>query len=230
MGKDRGRAHLASGRAESSEEARAKRKIVAQRRIVCEAEARAAETCLELGFVSARTHEGWGVRMLNLIDEHSRECLAIRVARWLSSHDVIDTLSGAMILHGIPEHVRSYNSPEFVTVDLRKWLADTGSKTLHIEPGSPWEDAYCESFNSKLRDEFLNGEICYSLKEPQILCERWQIHYNAVRPHSLLNYRPPAAWRIANYKGHGEVETATPFPLLHTPDSGYPNSVWFRYF
>jgi putative transposase len=171
-------------------------------------------------FVSARTHDGRTIRMLNLIDESTRECLEIRVARRLSSHDIIDTLSGAMILHGIPEHIRSDNGPEFVAKDLRKWLADAGAKTLYIEPGSPWENGYCESFNSKLRDEFLNGEIFYSLKEAQVLCERWRVHYNTVRPHSSLGYRPPApeAWLTSINMGHGEVETAARFPLLHTPD------------
>ena len=173
-------------------------------------------------FVSTRTHDGRTVRMLNLIDEYTRECLAIRVARRLGSHDVIDTLSDAMILHGIPEHIRSDNGPEFVAKNLRKWLEDAGSKTLYIEPGSPWENGYCESFNSKLRDEFLNGEIFYSLKETQILCERWRVHYNTVRPHSSLGYRPPApeAWQTEINKGHGDVETATRFPHLHTPDCG----------
>ena len=96
--------------------------------------------------------------------------------------------------------------PEFVARDLRKWLADTGAKTLYIEPGSPWENGYCESFNSKLRDEFLNGEIFYSLKEVQVLAERWRIHYNTVRPHSSLGYRPPApeAWlQTNNHLGSG---------------------------
>jgi transposase InsO family protein len=171
-------------------------------------------------FVSTRTHDGRTVRMLNLIDEYTRECLAIRVARRLSSHDVIDTLSDAMILHGIPEHIRSDNGPEFVAKNLRQWLRNTGSKTLYIEPGSPWENGYCESFNSKLRDEFLNGEIFYSLKETQILCESWRVHYNTVRPHSSLGYRPPApeAWQTEINQGHGDVETATRFPHLHTPD------------
>ncbi len=109
--------------------------------------------------------------------------------------------------------------PEFVAKDLRKWLAGTGAKTAYIEPGSPWENGYCESFNSKLRDEFLNGEIFYSMKEIRVLAERWRVHYNTIRPHSSLGYRPPApaAW-IAKSLGHGEVETATRFPLLHTPD------------
>ena len=115
-------------------------------------------------FVSARTHDGRSIRMLNLIDEYSRECLAIRVARRLNSNDVIDTLSDAMILHGVPEHIRSDNGPELVARNLRQWLQTIGAKTLYIEPGSPWENGYCESFNSKLRDELLNGEIFYSRK------------------------------------------------------------------
>jgi putative transposase len=123
---------------------------------------------------------------------------------------------------GVPEHLRSDNGPEFVAKDLRKWLADTGAKTLYIEPGSPWENGCCESFNSKLRDEFLNGngEIFYSIKELRVLAERWRVHYNTVRPHPSLGYKPPApeAWLISTGKGHGEVETATRFPLLHTPD------------
>ena len=108
----------------------------------------------------------------------------------------------------MPEHIRSDNGPEFVAKDLRKWLAETGAKTLYIEPGCPWENGYCESFNSKLRDEFLNGEIFYSMKEVQVLAERWRVHYNTVRPHSSLGYRPPApaAWQT-EASGHGEVET-----------------------
>jgi putative transposase len=118
-------------------------------------------------FVSARTRDGRSVRILNLIDEHTRE---------------------------------------FVAKDLRKWLVKTGVKTLYIEPGSPWENGYCESFNSKLRNEFLNGEIFYSMKELRALDERWRVHYNTVRPHSSLGYRPPApkAW-LTNNMGCGEV-------------------------
>jgi hypothetical protein len=97
---------------------------------------------------------------------------------------------------------------------------------LYIEPGSPWENGYCESFNSKLRDEFLNGEIFYSIKELRVLAERWRVHYNTVRPHSSLGYKPPApeAWLTLTKKGHGELETASRFPLPHTPDGGYPNT------
>jgi transposase InsO family protein len=123
-------------------------------------------------FVSARTHDGRTVRMLNLIDEHSRECLMIRCEPSWSSARVIAALADVMVVKGVPEHLRSDNGPEFVARDLRKWLAATGAKTLYIEPGSPWENGYCESFNSKLRDEFLNGEIFYSMKEIRVLAER----------------------------------------------------------
>jgi len=122
---------------------------------------------------------------------------AIRPRRRLNSGNVIEVLADAMVERGIPEHIRSDNGPEFVAQNLRKWLAATGAKTLCIEPGSPWENGYCESFNSKLRDEFLNGEIFYSLKEVQVLAERWRVYYNTRRPHSSLGYRPPApaAWQ-----------------------------------
>src|SRR6201987_5070299 len=115
-------------------------------------------------FVSAKTHDGRTVRMLNLIDEHTRESLLVRPERRWSSAKVIEYLADVMVVKGVPEHIRSDNGPEFVAKDLRKWLADTGAKTLYIEPGSPWENGYCESFNSKLRDEFLNPEIFYSIK------------------------------------------------------------------
>jgi len=168
--------------------------------------------------VSTFTHDVRTVRMLNLIDEYTRECLAIRLARRLNSRDVIDTLSEAMIERGIPEHIRSDNGPEFVAKELRQWLVQTGTTTLYIEPGSPWENGYCESFNSRLRNEFLNGEIFYSLKEVQVLAKRWRVHCNTVRPHSSLGYRWPApvARHLESNVGHGEVETATRFPLLHT--------------
>ena len=140
------------------------------------------------------------VRMLNLIDERTRESLLVRPERRWSSAKVIEALADVMVMKGVPEHIRSDNGPEFVAKDLRKWLADTGAKTLYIEPGSPWENGYCESFNSKLRDEFLNGEIFYSLKEVQVLAERWRVHYNTIRSHSSLGYRSPApeAWALEN--------------------------------
>jgi len=143
-------------------------------------------------FVEARTRDGRKFRMLNLIDEFTRECLSIRVARKLKSLDVIDVLSDLFILRGVPGHVRSDNGPEFIATAVREWIAAVGAKTAYIEPGSPWENGYCESFNSKLRDELLNGEIFYTLKEAQIVVESWRRHYNAVRPHASLGYKPPA--------------------------------------
>jgi putative transposase len=152
-------------------------------------------------FVSATTHDGRTLRMLTLIDEYTRECLAIRVARRLSSHEVLDTLAEVMLGRGIPEHIRSDNGPEFIATELRQWLARLGARTLYIEPGSPWENGYCESFNGKLRDECLNGELFYSLKEAQIIIEQWRVQYNTWRPHSSLGYRPPApvAYRPGAY-------------------------------
>ena len=120
-------------------------------------------------FVSAMTHDGRTLRLLVLIDEYTRECLAIRVARRLGSNEVIETLADVMLWRGIPEHIRSDNGPEFVAHELRKWLGQVGTGMLYIEPGSPWENGYCESFNGKLRDECLNGEIFYSLKEAQVV-------------------------------------------------------------
>ncbi|MGC1222050.1 MAG: IS3 family transposase [Candidatus Sulfotelmatobacter sp.] len=173
-------------------------------------------------FVKAMTHDGRALRILVVIDEYTRECLALRVARRLGSLQVIETLADVMLVRGIPEHIRSDNGPEFIAKELRKWLGQLGTKTLYIEPGSPWENGYCESFNGKLRDEFLNGEIFYSLKEAQILTERWRMEYNTERPHSALGYKPPAPQAILLKKqGHGDVENKQRFPHLHTPGGGY---------
>ena len=142
-------------------------------------------------FVSAATHDGRTLRLLTLIDEYTRECLAIGVARRLGSQEVIETLADVMLGGGIPEYLRSDNGPEFVARELRKWLARPGTGTLYIEPGSPWENGYCERFNGKLRDVCLNGEIFYSLKEAQVVIEQWRVEYNTRRPHSALGHRPP---------------------------------------
>jgi transposase InsO family protein len=143
-------------------------------------------------FVEAQTHDGRKVRLMTLIDEFTRECLAIRVARPINSLGVLETMADVMLVRGIPEHIRSDNGPEMTAKIVRGWLASVGAKTLYIEPGSPWENGYCESFNGKLRDELLNGEIFCSLKEAKVLIEQWRHHYNTVRPHSSLGYRPPA--------------------------------------
>jgi len=143
-------------------------------------------------FVMDRTDDGKRFRMLTVIDEYSRECLSIKVARKLNSIDVVDTLLDLFILRGVPDYIRSDNGSEFTATLVRKWLDKLKVKTLFIEPGSPWEKGYNESFNGKLRDELLNGEIFYTLKEAQILIEQWRKLYNTIRPHSSLNYQPPA--------------------------------------
>ena len=143
-------------------------------------------------FVHDRTHDGRAFRTLNIIDEYTKEALMMRVARKLNSSDVVDALTDLFILRGPPEYIRSDNGPEFVAEKVRKWIAAVGSKTAFIEPGSPWENGYCESFNARLRDELLNGEIFYTLAEAKIIIEQWRIHYNTVRPHSALGYKPPA--------------------------------------
>ena len=130
--------------------------------------------------------------MLCIIDEFTRECLAIRVERKLNSRDVLDELGELFVRHGPPEHIRSDNGPEFIANALRAWLGRIGVKTLYIEPGSPWENGYCESFNGKLRDELLAREIFYDLIEAKVLIEGWRQHYNTCRPHSSLGYKPPA--------------------------------------
>ena len=143
-------------------------------------------------FVEDRTHDGRKYRMLNVLDEFTRECLAIRVRRKLNSIDVIDVLTDLFLLRGIPGHIRSDNGPEFIAKAVQGWIAAVGAQTAYIAPGSPWENGYCESFNARLRDELLNGEIFYSIKEAQTVIESWRQHYNAIRPHSALGYRPPA--------------------------------------
>ena len=129
---------------------------------------------------------------MNVLDEFSRECLAIKVDRKLNSTNVIDALTDLFILRGSPAFIRSDNGPEFIAQAVRDWIAAVGAKTAYIEPGSPWENGYCESFNGRFRDELLNGEIFYSLREAQIIIEEWRKHYNTKRPHSALGYRPPA--------------------------------------
>lgn len=143
-------------------------------------------------FVSDRTHDGRPVRMLTVLDEYTRECLAIRVERQLKANEVIEELSHLMVERGTPEHLRSDNGSEFTAEAVRDWLAGVGVKTLYIEPGSPWENGYIESFNGKLRNELLNGEIFDTLTEAKVIIEDWRRHYNTKRPHSSLGYRPPA--------------------------------------
>jgi transposase InsO family protein len=159
-------------------------------------------------FVEAQTHDGRKVRLMTLIDEFTRECLAIRVARRINSLGVLETMADVMIARGVPAHIRSDNGAEMTAKIVRSWLASVGAKTLYIEPGSPWENGYCESFNGKLRDELLNGEIFYSLKEAKVVIGQWRHHYNTVRPHSSLGYRPPAPQAFAPPLSHLDGTTA----------------------
>ena len=138
------------------------------------------------------THNGRPFRILNVIDEYTRECLATRVARQLTVGDVQECLTELFCQRGLPMHLRSDNGPEFTAKELRKWLNELGASTLFIEPASPWENGYVESFNGKMRDELLNREIFYTLEEAKVLIEGWRREYNTVRPHSALGYRPPA--------------------------------------
>jgi putative transposase len=143
-------------------------------------------------FMIDRTANGRAFKILSIIDEYTRECLAMLIARKIKNQDVIDLLFHLFIFRGIPEYVRSDNGPEFTAKAIRKWLARLGVKTLFIEPGSPWENGYIESFNGKMRDELLNREIFITLEEAKVLIEQWRREYNQVRPHSSLGYRPPA--------------------------------------
>ena len=138
-----------------------------------------------------RTHDGRPLRILNLLDEYTRECLASVVARRIRSQDVLLILVDLFLSHGIPTHIRSDNGPEFIARKLRQWLNALQVAPLYIGPGSPWENGYVESFNGKMREQFLNGELFYTLKEAQIMTERWRTHYNTIRPHSSLGGQPP---------------------------------------
>src|SRR5208282_3561874 len=143
-------------------------------------------------FVADRLIDGTKIRTLTVVDEYTRECLALRTGYSLKSDDVMDVLTDLFITRGIPDHIRSDNGAEFTSKAIQAWLPKLGVKTLYITPGSPWENGYNESFNGRLRDEFLNGESFYTLKEAQVMIEQWTHHYNHIRPHSSLGYRPPA--------------------------------------
>ena len=159
-------------------------------------------------FVATRTHDGRPLKILTIIDEHTRRCLALVVDRRMGSDDVLHCLTDLFVNHGAPEYIRSDNGPEFTAEAVRGWLQALHVQTLYIEPGSPWENGYNESFNGKLRDEVLNGEIFYTLKEAQVIIERWRKEYNTIRPHSSLNYRAP------------EPETILPAYLCHAELTG----------
>jgi transposase InsO family protein len=152
-------------------------------------------------FLVTQTSDGRPLRLLTVLDEFTRECLAIDVGRRMTSDDVLGRLTQLFALRGAPAYLRSDNGPEFTARAVREWLERVGVQTLYIEPGSPWENGYIESFNGRLRDELLNREVFDTVLEARVLCERWRRHYNTVRPHSALGYRPPAPEVIASRPG-----------------------------
>jgi len=143
-------------------------------------------------FVFDRTEDGRQLKFMPVLDEYTRESLALEVERHITGEDVADTLAYLFEVHGEPEFIRSDNGPEFVSVAVQNWLKASGVQTLFIEPGSPWENAYTESFNSRLRDELLNQELFTSLTEAQVLAEQHRVYHNLDRPHSSLGYQTPA--------------------------------------
>ena len=158
-----------------------------------------------LDFVHDRLSNGRAIRLLSVVDEFTRQCLCLRVERSLKSRDVQETLAVLFKDYGRPLYLRSDNGSEFIARSLQLWLSEHGTKPLFIEPGSPWQNGRCESFNGKLRDECLNMEWFDSLKEAQVVVEQWQEEYNSFRPHSALNYQAPdtfaaAYWGLAPNK------------------------------
>ena len=143
-------------------------------------------------FVEEKTMDGRKIRILNILDEYTRECLVSVPRRSWRNNDLIETLADLMLLRGVPEYLRSDNGSEFTAKKIRRWLQNTGVITAYIEPGSPWENGYIESFNGRMRDEFLKGELFGCMYEAQVLITRWVKYYNTVRPHSSLGGRPPA--------------------------------------
>lgn len=143
-------------------------------------------------FVAERLKCGRKIRTLTVIDEYTRECLSLCTDYRLGADEVMDVLTDLFTSRGVPDHIRSDNGSEFTAKSIKEWLGRLGVKTLYIAPGSPWENGYNESFNGRLRDELLNGEIFYTLKEAQVILEQWRHHYNHIRPHTSLGYKPPA--------------------------------------
>jgi putative transposase len=176
-------------------------------------------------FVFDRTTTGTTLKWLSIVDEHTRECLALKVARSITSEDVIDTLAELFAMRGVPRHIRSDNGPEFVAQAIRRWLSQVGVEALYIEPGSPWENGYAESFHSRLRDEFLAVEVFESLTAARKLTAAWREDYNNDRPHSSLDYltpvqyaaacaaSAPAAPALQQHKRRGEENVLFPQPV-----------------
>ena len=166
-------------------------------------------------FVAERLIDGTKIRTLTVVDEYTRECLSLRTGYSLKADDVMDVLTGLFVTRGIPDHIRSDNGSEFTAKSIREWLPKLGIKTLYIEPGSPWENGYNESFNGRLRDECLNGETFHTLREAQVILEQWRHHYNHIRPHTSLGYKPPAP--LARMKEGAFAYAPAPSFMPHQP-------------
>ena len=199
------RADLATGRAEGAGQAAQERRLWLNDGSCVRLRPQGPNHVWAYDFVLVRTQDSRAVRLLTVIDEYTRECLAIRADRQIRSSDVIETLAELMMIRGVPDHIRSDNGPEFTARAVREWLGRVGARTLYIEPGSPWENGYIESFNGKLRDELLDRELFYTLLEVRVLTERYRQIYNRIRPHSSLGYRPPAPETVL---------PAVPLPVL----------------
>lgn len=172
-------------------------------------------------FVADRLADGTRIRTLTVVDEYTRECLALRVGYRLKADDVMAILTDLFVTKGVPDHIRSDNGSEFTAKSIQAWLSQLGVKALYIMPGSPWENGYNESFNGRLRDEFLNGEVFYTLKEAQVMIEQWRHHYNHIRPHSSLGYRPPAPLARMKKAVWATKKAAAP-SLASSNDTGSP--------
>jgi len=175
-------------------------------------------------FVTERTEDGRYLKLLVVVDEFTRECLAIEVSRSFTAREVILALQYLFAVRGAPEHIRSDNGPEFVATSVQKWLAQACVRTLYVQKASPWENGYVESFNGKLRDELLNGELFLSLAEARYVIDQWRLDYNHRRPHSSLNWQTPAAFAAKlTESADGVFPSALPgAPLVDPPVGAAP--------
>ncbi len=165
-------------------------------------------------FIFDRTSNGRSIKWLSIVDEYTRECLALEVGRTMTAGDVVDVLIELSHVRGIPRHIRSDNGPEFIAAAIRSWLGTSGIGVLYVEPGSPWQNGYAESFHARLRDELLNAEVFETLGEAKTLAMQWRLEYNHRRPHSSLGYVTPAAFAAS---GAAPTVGATPLPPERHP-------------
>ena len=182
-------------------------------------------------FVFDRTANGRSLKWLSIVDEYTRECLALEVDRGMTSEDVLDVLRDLFVIRGVPKHIRSDNGPEFIAQAIRQFLSAAGVGTLYIEPGSPWQNGYAESFHSRLRSELLDAEIFENVRQAQALAAAWQSDYNHYRPHSSLDYQTPAEFAAAC----AASAPATPALQQHTREqkhypfpNPYSHNPWYK--